>query len=447
MTGSVRTEKRCLPRNGCYRLVAAGLDERYSTEDPTGSLKIAFDGIELARLTNLKFVSEPVSVFPEQCAQLDCSGGLVPLEVFILREPESAGVASPLLSVNLESVFTDRFDRRFVEHLWRSSMDKQNDNFMYFRECKASRSCNRLELDMARTGVGLGEYFEEVFSYRLQLDGDIWGDEHFFASFVNNGEAFGWQKHQYAGHGCDVDEVCGNGYQSLLSTELVTSPRTSQWISDPIQWEIRGTNADIDSSNLLFTDFLSPGETYRRFECFSPWYGDCALFHISSSDIAEGRLNSYAVEVDGIGQDVGTYCDDFLLGADLYDCLDGFEATVIGGECGGISVGSAGEDSSPSNSVIWLAILIPMALVGAGFFAYIQHKNRDEESSALPSSTRAAQHRAQLQALEVTAVPVRMEQPLSTSKSGVTLASTQTNDDDGRRHTTPRHEDDDDSYC
>ena len=148
--------------------------------------------------------------------------------------------------------------------------------------------------------------------------------------------------------------------------------------------------------------------------------------------------------VDGFEQDEGTYCKDFALIAGTYDCPFGFEATVIGGECGGISSASIGDESTSNNSVIMLAIFIPVVLMVVGVLVYKQQKDREGGSSALPAPTRVAQGITRPQLQEVTAVPLRLEQPLPASKDSPHRPPSQTNENAGR---ISNEATDDDSYC
>lgn len=303
-------DRVCLPRDGCYRLVAAesALD---APPHASSTFKVMYDGELVKSVDDLQFESIPLSSW--NCSS-PCNEFEPPyeqeLEVFLFRDYSYDEQKSALSWMITDPKLTES---TFKTVQGRISYDDRR--FQYHQMCVPKfGGCVKFKLSGERTAPpslnAYDQYTGMDTSYRLLVGGVIhsegswyWYEDNIydFYDYFESGLT------QFVGK-CTSNEMCQAG-QSIVSVDIVTGLSRPDWFHYSLIWEVVSYEKPLrigayhsPSSSLQFQTPL-PGNSYRYQSCIDDYYltetGECTTFEMNKLAVTSNTIDRYSVNVNG----------------------------------------------------------------------------------------------------------------------------------------------------
>ena len=349
-------DRFCLPRNGCYTLVAveSSLQEY---EDRPDVLTVRYDGEDIAVIENLQFAAIDFGT-SDECSVLCPAQDDSLIEMFVYRwqyfDEDRPDITWAL---------TSRDGLATVEI--KGLIHPGDRPLTYFRACVADTTCASLELSVPETvdiyheTTNSTENYFESGPYRLVIDGNVYGEETYrFGGWKDDDRIYSATTF---GGSCSSEQVCRNEDDALLSIAITTGPRDDEWTGWDVRWSLSSHQEGENVDYIDYDSSMLPSTSYRYLTCFDKSPEDsCAEFGIFLSGIERDNVEEYEIMVDNQVLKHGKPCRS--------GHCEGYLTYRLGGNCP--------EDNALEAGAI-LGIVIGALVLIVGAFVFFRRKKAD----------------------------------------------------------------------
>ena len=317
-------DRVCVPKDGCYRLVAGqsrAEDNFYTTF--RGTFQVAVDGEVLLQTESFRFESlrlqhhespNTCSSNTNICQQLEAEPSLVDMEVFIFEEP--------LADVNVTLTWNANYYGSEGLVSYQGIFSSDDRPLQYNRICVPD--CAIFNHQFSSEVIGF------LPTFQVQVDGIIYAEDYQTGS------------DGIVGGSCQAWEYCREGGQSLVQVGIRYQPPLPLSLDDAVDnWYIvdaDGVEKPVfkGGSNFRLYDewiglgrrypSMQPGKHYRRHVCLSDQYfqegpnAGCTILDMRLEDEQAMETYSYDVAVNGVFFNDRIDCSKKVSGRDRSLC-------------------------------------------------------------------------------------------------------------------------------
>jgi hypothetical protein len=392
--GQYYHERMCLPKSGCFALLAGESYLQAYVEDNPDVLNVTYDGTLMESFDNLQFeaiaLNPPGEESTRNCPSWsscgnddsDSDGQFHLLEMFLFRDDVSRE-ETPVMTWSLSSMDQQSREVPMEGDVGTGMIQAGDRALQYHRECvPKNNACIRFDLRVLPSETTSNvDYYGESDAYRLVVDGVVYGEgEYEFGAFRSPDDQGRdiFEQSQYVGH-CTASQICSSS-EVLLQVDLVSGPRSPTWNSYDVSWVLQNHYQDRNNDDWRQYDSLDsqssyvlPDESYRYLSCVDSSYlednDSCTEVFVDETGLDNGNLAQYSISVDSVVfSERRTGCDD---SSSYYLCV-GYVGTPIGGDCK--------EPRLTQSAIIGLATggAVMLVLCGLAVYSYIK-KSKEEE--------------------------------------------------------------------
>jgi hypothetical protein len=396
--GQYYHERMCLPKSGCFALVAGESNlQEFVWNDNPDLLNVTFGGILVESFDNIQFeaiaLKAPGEASTGSCPSwTSCENGdgdsdeqFHLLEMFLFRDDVSREEAS-IMTWSLSSMDQQSQVVPIEGDLGMGTIQSGDRALQYHRECvPKNNACIRFDLRVLPSETTPNvHYYGESDTYRLVVDGVVYGEgEYQFGGSTQDSSTF--EHSQYVGH-CTASQVCSSS-EALLQVDLVTGPRSPTWDSYDVYWALynhcscQDRNNDWRQDDMLDSQisYVLPDESYRYLYCLDSSYleddDSCTEAFVGETGLDNGNLAQYSISVDN------EVFSERRRGCDTSSFLcEGYVGTPIGGDCE--------EPRLTQSAIIGLAIGGAVMLLLCALAVYFYIKKSKEEPQCNDAASR-----------------------------------------------------------
>lgn len=285
-------ERICLPKNGCYTLVAS--EHRFQDWMGPSVLTIWYDGKRIAQVKDMQY--EAIDFGAASCPT-PCEVDEKLVEVFVHRRHHYPFYEDKIPNMTWALTTSSHGELATTKKVSGTILPKELSP-TYYRMCGASDVCARLDLSVPETyelDDDYGIVYGELDTYRLVVDGVIYGEGEYFFGF---GEHPTFNTTTFGGN-CSSSVVCMEG-ESLLTLLITTGHRSQYWSARDVGWS-SSTHEKYHISSEPHYDIghVFPDTTNEYLSCFpTPGKGTCVQFQLHRDGLENGNIAEYKIVVN-----------------------------------------------------------------------------------------------------------------------------------------------------